>query len=108
MNVLPAPDWLSTAMLPPCASTSVLAIDSPRPKPGVERLVSNISKRFLVDENQPLTEGVAEAMASGAIAGFAMGGGMAVAFGKEGDSQAKKLLTDDQDVTSEDILLGTD
>jgi len=82
------------------------------PQSGIERLVSNISKRFLVDENQPLTEGVGEAMAGGAISGFAMGGGMAAVFrqaGKEADvSAAKDILTDGAPATAEDILLGKD
>ena len=80
------------------------------PQSGIERLVSNISKRFLVDPNQELTEGVGEAMASGAISGFVMGGGMAGVFrqaGKE-DSTAKDILTDGAPVTAEDILLGKD
>ena len=37
VNVLPCPTWLSTVIVPCCASTNALAIDSPRPKPGVER-----------------------------------------------------------------------
>lgn len=81
------------------------------PQSGIERLVSNFSKRFLVDPNQPLTEGVGEAMASGGISGFAMGGGMAGIFRQAGKdverSKAKDILTEG-DETAEDILLGED
>jgi hypothetical protein len=33
VNVVPCPGWLATPMVPPCASTSVLAIESPSPMP---------------------------------------------------------------------------
>ena len=77
------------------------------PQSGLEQFVSNFSRKFLVDENQPLMEGVGESMASGAIAGFAMGGGMAVVAGRDG-SKAKDLLTDGKDEDALDILLGKD
>jgi len=77
------------------------------PQSGLEQFVSNFARKFLVDENQPLMEGVGESMASGAIAGFAMGGGMAVVAGRDG-SKAKDLLTDGEDQDALDILLGKD
>lgn len=81
------------------------------PQSGIERLVTNMTKRLLVDPNQALTEGMGEAMASGAIAGFAMGGGMAAVAGAEGQRhpvmQAKDLLTGGKKKTkAKDILTG--
>jgi diguanylate cyclase (GGDEF)-like protein len=88
------------------------------PQSGMEQLITNFTKKFLVDPNQQLTEGVGEAMAGGAIAGIVMGGGMAAVAGREGkkypikpelESDAKKILQGDQgDITARDILLGTD
>ena len=77
---------------------------------GMERLIENIATKFLVDPNQELLEGTGEAMASGAVTGFAMGLGMggAVAVVTPPKVTAKDLLTDGQDVTAEDILLGED
>ena len=79
------------------------------PQSGLETVISNFTRKFLVDENQPILEGAGEAMASGAIAGFAMGGGMAAAAGRDGQkSKAKDLLTDGKDEDALDALLGED
>ncbi len=80
------------------------------PQSAVERLVTNITTKFLVDPNQEVGEDVLESLAAGAVTGMFMGGGMAVLAGREGRAEptARDILTDGEDVTAKDILVGED
>ena len=84
------------------------------PQSAMETVLTNLATKALVDPDKDIGEGVAEAAASGLVAGAFMGGGMVALSGQGGEDMktppkpetAEDMLKDAPDQTAEEILTG--